>query len=1149
MTQPLVIAGKGPEAADLALRRVLRFKECRGPLVVLDWIGRGAPLLNPDNEGQLSKRPVTWCDLANRQRPTGLFGLRASDHLQQLLVAVLSELREAARVSLRDDIIAWAADVGVRLAEEGVVGLVAWHQALRRPEVRRWFPAMRVSIEDQEAVSRALAWALRFPAVYAVSEAPNHVSLVRALTGAQTTWLEIPVEHFEPAEHKLVTILVETALWDAIGQIAPPAPKDPVESPTILHLFPASATPGLVPALKATASSIRHVAVFSVATDRAPSTALKGWMESGADLWVVGSHGLSAGSLRSWISNEGVARVAKLRPRDVWVRSGVTGRAVVANVRRPSPAIPLPWRFRLYATRRRRASGIAQMSTAADRGARRTGRLYDRLCDKALLRSAWLRVAQGPQDSRGVDGVTIGRFKTGVDTELDSLVEELESRQYRARSLRRVVIPKAHGGRRELGISCIRDRVVQTACLSLLEPLFEPTFSHFSFAFRPRRSAHHAIALARSFIAAGNSWSVIADIERCFDTIDHDVLLERVSRRVPDPLMLSLIRHWLTNDVLDLRELVPSELGVPQGSPISPLLSNVYLDPLDRHFEERRVDFVRYADDIILFTKDEPKALEALHALGEFLHEPLHLGLKPAKTSHVRIDDGLDFLGFRLTQTTVTIQPEKLDRVTAALHASLAALGAPHASFLERTQTLGRINGLIRGFRAYFALPEERAITAQLRHVDRVVDVFAEETLPSEFRNDPAWLSRERFTTAVADDVETTTRRVHDIYPEERPAHAPQAWMVKPDNRQATNTAPPPSAEGRTDDAESERDPASSGVIEHNGRVYVMSHGSYVTEAAGALVIRRRKAEVYRRPLDEISLLFLQGLGTSVSVSLAIECARRDVAVVLAQPIGAPVAVLNPIDSARSHLRGRQVLRRNDPDVLRAGLRMLGAKIGNQASVLRYFAKYRAKTDAGMHTQLVAASDEVRELARRVTQIDPGKAGLRAMAMGFEGQAAAMYWSRLSSLLPTEIRFKGRVTQNADDPVNQAINYVYGMLYGEVWRALVRAGLDPYFGIMHGSERDQGSLVFDLIEEFRAPFADRLVVALISRGLKVETGKDGLRSRVRRLLAKTFIRAWTKKIRWRGQHVAPSTILERQAGALVKLINGDADYKPFRMRW
>jgi len=172
------------------------------------------------------------------------------------------------------------------------------------------------------------------------------------------------------------------------------------------------------------------------------------------------------------------------------------------------------------------------------------------------------------------------------------------------------------------------------------------------------------------------------------------------------------------------------------------------------------------------------------------------------------------------------------------------------------------------------------------------------------------------------------------------------------------------------------------------------------------------------------------------------------------------------------------------------------------------------------------------------------------MAMGFEGQAAAIYWSNLGPLLPEGTRFKGRVTRDAADPVNQAINYVYGMLYGEVWRALVKAGLDPYFGIMHGSERDQGSLVFDLIEEFCAPFADRLVVALIGRGLKIRMSEaDALRSRARRLLARSFIRSWTRKIRWRGRQITPAAILQHQAGSLVKLINGDADYRPFRMRW
>lgn len=238
MIRPVVIVGKGPEVVDLALRRVLRFKECGGPLLVLDWIDRGAPLLNHDNQGALAKRPVAWCDLANRQRPAGLFGLRRSDGLHGLLAGILGRLRELTHASLRDESLAWAADVGVRLADEGEVGLVAWHHALRRPEVKRWFPGVHTSAETREALARMLGWALRFPGVYAVSEAPNRVALATALEKPRTTWVEMPVEHFEPIEHKLIALLVEAAVWDAVwrgnGKIGrePRPPRDARERRT-----------------------------------------------------------------------------------------------------------------------------------------------------------------------------------------------------------------------------------------------------------------------------------------------------------------------------------------------------------------------------------------------------------------------------------------------------------------------------------------------------------------------------------------------------------------------------------------------------------------------------------------------------------------------------------------------------------------------------------------------------------------------------------------------------------------------------------------------------------------------------------------------------------------------------------------------------
>ncbi len=1161
MIRPLAIFGQGTVAADLALRRVLRFRETCGPLVVLDWIGRGAPLITRDNEGKLGKRPVVWCDLANRRQPAALFRMQRSTRCKETFARLLRTWREVSGAAISDDTIVWAADVAFKLSEEGSVGLAALYRRAVRPDVIRWFTGRPLDRDEHRRLIELVAWALHFPSVYACSEGPTSLSLATLVRGLGTVWIELPVEHFEILEHRLLCAMVEAMAWDAVytAQIAADSRK-PETVPTVLQLFPSMASPDLAQRLEETAQWTRHVGVFQLNADRPMDAAARAWLTSGADVWVAGQVGEPSATAHGiWLQHDADRkRIAELRLGDVWARSGATGKAVVVSVKREAPILPVAWRHRLYAGRRRRLLGIRQLSTVVDslREQHEGPELYERLCDRALLRAAWLKVSSGSQQSHGVDGVTIAAFRTHHEAEIARLTEDLIAGRYRCQPLRRIFIPKSDGQRRPLGIACIRDRVVQTACLALLEPIFEPTFSHASFAFRPRRSAHQAIALARTVIAGGKGWAVIADIERCFDRIDHDVLLDLVGRRVSDPLILALLRQWLTADVLEFRDLLPAELGVPQGDPLSPLLANVYLDPLDKHFEAKGVDFVRYADDIVALVPSEAEAVAALRVLADYLAEPLRLTLKQGKTDYVAVQSGVDFLGFRLRVETIEIQPGKLERVLSSLRDLLVVLGAPSSTFLSRAEALRDFNGLVRGFRNYFGVPGEPGIEAQLHGLDAKADELAEALLPADLRGDPAWMCRERFTRLQLDEMteraaaELPGRLAQWVYPEERPGAAPAAWMVGSDNApRFSGVGQPATATARsTDGLHPEEE--SPGFVEHEGRLYVLAHGAYLAVRGDELLVKKQKAELYRRRLADMKLIFLQGMGTNISVMAALCCAERDIPVVIAPPVGNRMAVLTPLDSARSHLRGRQVLRRNDPDMVAAGLRMLAAKIGNQASVLRYFAKYRRKIDPDAYKRLVTAGHDIRELGAQLVTLDAGAAGVRAMAMGFEGRAAALYWEQLVHLVPDELEFRGRATRGATDPVNQAINYVYGMLYGEVWRALVKAGLDPYFGFMHGSERDQGSLVFDLIEEFRAPFADRLVLAMIGRGMRPQIGSHGLlRTRVRRLLARGFVRSWTKKSRWRGKRITPVAILEHQTGSLAKLILAKGDYQPFRMRW
>jgi CRISPR-associated protein Cas1 len=339
-------------------------------------------------------------------------------------------------------------------------------------------------------------------------------------------------------------------------------------------------------------------------------------------------------------------------------------------------------------------------------------------------------------------------------------------------------------------------------------------------------------------------------------------------------------------------------------------------------------------------------------------------------------------------------------------------------------------------------------------------------------------------------------------------------------------------------------------MLEDGDRLYVLTHGVYLTAEDEDVILRKRRQEVYRRPMNQISLIYLQGFGISISVDAQVKLAKHDVSVVIAPPLGNPIAVINPIETARSSIRRLQVLRREEPDVLKVGLSMIAAKTSNQAAVLKYFAKYRSRVAPEVASAMRESADKILELSRTVLRLNTREASVRAVGMGLEGRGAAIYWSQLSRLIPEDLGFDGRMTHSAHDPVNQCLNYVYGILYGEVWRAISKVGLDPYFGLIHGSLRDQGSLVFDLIEEFRAPFGDRIVFGMLGRGFKPGIGKSGLlRSSTKHALAQSFSKRWTKPMYYRSRLLAPVNLLATQAKSLAGAFQRENVYHPYRMRW
>lgn len=350
---------------------------------------------------------------------------------------------------------------------------------------------------------------------------------------------------------------------------------------------------------------------------------------------------------------------------------------------------------------------------------RRFHALYDKVARSDVMWRAWVDVATN-QGAPGVDGVSIASIEAGgsesVQTFLEGLAVELRAGSYRPMPLRRVHIPKPGkaGETRPLGIPTIADRVVMTAAKIVLEPIFEADFCPVSFGFRPKRSAFQALEAVRGAANQGRGWVLDADIEACFDNIDHDALTGQVERRVFDRRMLKLLRGWLRAGVFEGGVVSSTGSGSPQGSPISPLLANIALHVLDEVWEsggKQAGTLVRFADDFVVLCPTEERAEQA-RSLAEATLEPLGLRLHPDKTRIVELRNGVegfDFLGFHHRMVESRRQRGRFwlnkwpsPRAMASIRGKVRDLTAPSRVGLSLDVVVEELNPVLRGWGAYF---------------------------------------------------------------------------------------------------------------------------------------------------------------------------------------------------------------------------------------------------------------------------------------------------------------------------------------------------------------------------------------------------------------------------------------------------------------
>lgn len=762
------------------------------------------------------------------------------------------------------------------------------------------------------------------------------------------------------------------------------------------------------------------------------------------------------------------------------------------------------------------------------------------------LREAWLLVKQ--KGARGgIDGVSLAEFERNVEKNLAKLSEELETNRYIPEPYQRIYTKQVKGEPRALGLPTVRDKIVQMAVKNCIEPIFNVTFLDCSYAYRPNKGHRKALRRVEHYLEMKNLWVTTCDIDNFFDSLNHDILMNLVKKKISDERILRLISLWLKIGIIHGDEYRDIDKGVPQGGIISPLLSNIYLHPFDEHMVNRKLNLVRYADDFIILTRTRLQAEEAHELARNFLETQLKLKLNPVRKKAWHVKEGFVFLGLEFRGYQRTIAPEKFEKALMKIQRIFRSG--------DLQEVIKRLNESISSWRYYYGTGNtfhqfqklERTIQEGL--ISLVHKQLAEKKISSkeeakkilmrlDFLIPKKFHAREQFVNSIL------TGKIR-----EKKVHREKAKKKKPATVRAKPKKVPTDIQ-----RDIIRKKKKYQRRQATGRELVISEPGYrLGKMYQRIVVRKHGMIVNQIPSMRLKYIMITTRGISLSSDVIRFCAHSKIPIDFLDIRGQPIARLTNPHFPRYKVGLAQLEAFINGKAKILAKTFVEAKVRNQLNLIKYYYKYRKEVDEEFtgkfyeeEARMEGYLKELAELTRGDWKLDEARGQLFAI----EGRAASSYWSVIRELIKDEVRFERRVHRGARDLFNSLLNYGYGILYSRVWQAILRAGLNPTISYLHVDQPKKGSLVFDLIEEFRPQAVDRVIISMISKGVRMEMNGKYLSRETCRKVIQNVLERLNVPIKFRDREMSLAEIIHYQAKGLALYLEGKKSrYWPFIGKW
>ena len=716
------------------------------------------------------------------------------------------------------------------------------------------------------------------------------------------------------------------------------------------------------------------------------------------------------------------------------------------------------------------------------------------------------------KNSSGIDDVSFVAFEKNFLENIETIVQRVKDGFYSPEPLKKIEIEKQDSNKkRPIALSAIKDKLVQRVLYENINPYFDKTFSSNSYAYRPDKSTLKAINRATDYINRKNLTILKTDIENYFETIDHDILLSILNKQIRDKGIIRLISLFVQVGGFKEQNYDEHLYGVYQGDILSPLLSNIYLNEMDKFLEKKEINFVRYADDFTLFFQGKNEAYKTLKELKKFL-KTLKLKLGYDKTEIVHISDGFTFLGIEFQGRNREVQEARLQK-------SLTKLEKLSQNKLGFMKFIEEINNSLRGLKNYYLkiltknspqfIQLQEALINSLSHKVYLSKKNRDITTKKEFK-----ILLEQIKLNVLFDMETTKDTISHIiaigyekYLADKSYKDTSSKIATKKNKYAKKFA-------------------------NDSTLHIATSGMMLGVSKNKFVLKKYGKVQNSFPSNKITRIVFEGKGFSLSTNVIKKCADNSITIDFINRDATSYASLITYKSSMTQIVNKQAKLLNTPTHLELAKAFIRGKAKNQLNYLKYLNKYHKLLDKQINS--IEISIVKIKTAQSVSQV-----------MGYEGSISASYWDGIK--LTLEVPFKKRITFGAKDIVNSSLNYGYAFLYGKVQHSLVHAGLSLNISFLHSLDEKKPTLTYDMIEEFRTFIVDRTIISMLNKDEPIKLGNDGLLTKSsRQLIAKNIKEKLGSYTMWKKESKKIDNIIQTQCFNLAKVVNGElVKYKAF----